>query len=79
MVASPHASQMPCDEEMILNTREILELFSAYGVIRALSRATSKQPIADASISERETTSQVADDHSDSNSFCCLRTQTRER
>jgi len=37
-------------------------------VTRAMSRATSNQPIANASISERETTSQLVDDHSDSSS-----------
>jgi len=80
VVASPHVSQIPCDEEMILNTKEILELFSACAVTWALSRATSKQPIADASISERETTSQVVDDHNDSSSsLLSQETNKRER
>jgi len=32
VVASPHVSQTLCDDEMMLNTREIPELFSACAV-----------------------------------------------
>ena len=42
VVASPHVSQAPCNEETTINTREMSELFTACAVTRAMSRAASK-------------------------------------
>jgi len=72
VVASPQVSQMPCDDEMMLNTREIPKLFSTCAVTQAMSRATPNQPTADASMGESETASPVAVMTVTTVLLCCL-------
>ena len=46
VVANPHFSQIPCNEETLINASE---LFSACAVTQAMSRAASKQSTPDVS------------------------------